>query len=690
MKKQKIKQTKVVINSKIKNWLLRHTITVFSCVLIIALGITALTYADPVTTTIGENISTNDLSVAGNVTSGTWQGSAVGTQYGGTGQDWSAVTQGNIPYFSDTGTLSNLAPGTTGQFLSQGSDGNPTWDNVTRSATFVVCANDSLNKTQCDYVCDGVDDQVEIQAAIDKGGDIYLMGGHYSKSNVSPITIGSNTSVRLAADAEIKFVDSVGDGAVMFANADADGNENIQIVGGTLNGNRANQPTGEHTAIQLTNVSNSIIDTMMINFRSYNVHEITPGVGCDINNRKAPSILSPPTNILNKMESHPLRELIDDFEDDWDVVTDTVSYDTTIKHSGTRSVKMVAVGSGGTNGAARIEKAVLPTLDESDMSHGLWVYSDNMYNVDQLNIFLRSGGSWSNYTKKHIIYGVDDRKFANNKWIFMGVKESGGSDGTPDLSAIDMIRIELKSRADTTATVWLDKLVHAPKTIAPYGMVTFVFDDAFLSGYTKAKPIFDKYDVPACSAVPVIKVGTDNHMTVSQLKELQEGGWDIIPHSVSHSYSKDGINTEDSYALIEEELIGSQNWAIKNGFRNGARFYIMPGGYYSDKYLDIIEKHFVAARGFGHYMSGESLPLFDPRVLSCRSAGSGQDAASLKTIIDEAYDEKRWLILVIHEVVDSGEPCDVAKLEELVEYVKGKNMPIITFSRMFDDVLFST
>jgi len=209
MKKQKIKQTKVVINSKIKNWLLRHTITVFSCVLIIALGITALTYADPVTTTIGENISTNDLSVAGNITSGTWQGSEIQdayiadditasnylpltggdltgdlsttgsitggtwqgtpitTQYGGTGQDWSAITQGNIPYFSDTGTLSNLAPGTTGQFLSQGSDGNPTWDNVTRSATFVVCANDSLNKTQCDYVCDGVDDQVEIQAAID-------------------------------------------------------------------------------------------------------------------------------------------------------------------------------------------------------------------------------------------------------------------------------------------------------------------------------------------------------------------------------------------------------------------------------------------------------------------------------------------------------------------------------------------
>lgn len=168
------------------NWLLKHTLTVFSCVLIVAFGIAFLSHADPVTTTIGENIATNDLSVAGNVTSGTWQGTAVGTQYGGTGQDWSAVAQGNLPYFSAEGALSNLAPGTAGQFLkSQGTGADPEWTGVTRSATFVVAANDSsaLSKQQADYVCDGVDDQVEIQAAIDAlpthGGKIILLDGLY-------------------------------------------------------------------------------------------------------------------------------------------------------------------------------------------------------------------------------------------------------------------------------------------------------------------------------------------------------------------------------------------------------------------------------------------------------------------------------------------------------------------------------
>ena len=169
------------------NWLIKHTLTVFSCVLIIVLGIAFLSQADPVTTTIGENIATNDLSVTGNVTAGTWQGTAIETQYGGTGADWSAVAQGNLPYFSAEGALSNLAPGTDGQFLkSQGDGADPAWANVTRSATFVVAADDSstLSKQQADYVCDGTDDQVEIQAAIDAlpsgGGKVVLMEGEYN------------------------------------------------------------------------------------------------------------------------------------------------------------------------------------------------------------------------------------------------------------------------------------------------------------------------------------------------------------------------------------------------------------------------------------------------------------------------------------------------------------------------------
>jgi hypothetical protein len=74
---------------------------------------------------IGGGIGLTNLNPA-EVKSGTipasvvWNGVAVGTQYGGTGQDFSAITQGKIPYFSGTGVMGTVAAGVNGQVLQSG------------------------------------------------------------------------------------------------------------------------------------------------------------------------------------------------------------------------------------------------------------------------------------------------------------------------------------------------------------------------------------------------------------------------------------------------------------------------------------------------------------------------------------------------------------------------------------------
>jgi hypothetical protein len=72
--------------------------------------------------TVSNTVTTSQLSVTstsalGTVISGVWQGNTISTQYGGTGQNWSTVAQGNIPYFSATGVMSTLVPGTPNQIL---------------------------------------------------------------------------------------------------------------------------------------------------------------------------------------------------------------------------------------------------------------------------------------------------------------------------------------------------------------------------------------------------------------------------------------------------------------------------------------------------------------------------------------------------------------------------------------------
>ncbi len=53
------------------------------------------------------------------------------TANGGTGQDWSVIARGNVPYFSAAGTLSALAPGAAGYFLrTNGAGADPSWEEV--------------------------------------------------------------------------------------------------------------------------------------------------------------------------------------------------------------------------------------------------------------------------------------------------------------------------------------------------------------------------------------------------------------------------------------------------------------------------------------------------------------------------------------------------------------------------------
>ena len=66
--------------------------------------------------------------------------------------------------------------------------------NITKGATFVVAASNSLHPEGADFICDGVNDQVQIQAAIDGlsmiGGEVQLTEGRFYIS--SPIRIVKN------------------------------------------------------------------------------------------------------------------------------------------------------------------------------------------------------------------------------------------------------------------------------------------------------------------------------------------------------------------------------------------------------------------------------------------------------------------------------------------------------------------
>jgi hypothetical protein len=69
----------------------------------------------------------SSLATIGTITSGTWNGTAIGYAYGGTGQ--TTYAKGDFLYASAANTLSKLTAGTNGQTL-QLQDGVPFWGDL--------------------------------------------------------------------------------------------------------------------------------------------------------------------------------------------------------------------------------------------------------------------------------------------------------------------------------------------------------------------------------------------------------------------------------------------------------------------------------------------------------------------------------------------------------------------------------
>ncbi len=273
-------------------WLIKHSLTVFSCVLIIVLGIAALTYADPVTTTIGENISTNSLTATGLIVNG------------------NATTTGDLDVAGDTtlatttlsgdldlsgNELKNSILEKLADFPSSPAEGQmfyntafdtpywytgSQWKGDVSGATFVVAASDSLNKEKADYICDGTADEVQIQAAIDAlpsgGGKVLLMEGAYAMNG--DISIPDYVSIVGSGSGTLINFDVIQDRG--FRNEDLiNGNHNIIIADMKIDGmDKTNDP------IEFVNSYNCQFMNLEITQGVHDGLELQGSYDCIINN----------------------------------------------------------------------------------------------------------------------------------------------------------------------------------------------------------------------------------------------------------------------------------------------------------------------------------------------------------------------------------------------------------------------
>lgn len=134
-----------------------------------------------------------------------------------------------------------------------------------REATAIVAASNSVHKNEADYVCDGTDDQVEIQSAIDSlpttGGSVYLMEGRYNINGQITITKDNVTILGSGQGSWLRLIDGYNANFTMFHIQDKN---HVKISGLKLDGNRSNNTSGSMSAVRIYDSHICTIDNCYI------------------------------------------------------------------------------------------------------------------------------------------------------------------------------------------------------------------------------------------------------------------------------------------------------------------------------------------------------------------------------------------------------------------------------------------
>lgn len=397
---------------------------------------------------------------------------------------------------------------------------------ITRSATLVVAASDSSakSKAQADYVCDGTNDEAEIQAAITAlpaiGGSILILEGNYSKGAAAGITIPSNTNIILSSGAIITLANGINADACIFTNSDAvNGNKNISITGyGILRGNEANQTTGDMFAISLTRCVDCSIDCFAEDF-TYADRQLINCTNVKFINR----FFALPDEYGKDRITLIDCQTLDGWT--WTATQCVISLDETISINGKYSIKSTV-----TAGSDRHYPIYYwtNTLDLSKYQFELYFYiPDADYNnITDIDLRIKDP-TYTNYSVCHALPHV---AHLGNGWHCASLSKGAfvNVSGFVDGEWKNVKRIDVIIKAPAESSIWLGGLFAIKMPQEGVNVVTF--DDGNLVQYTIAKKYLDKYNMPAVAYIISGRVGTQNYITWEQARLMQSCGWDISAH----------------------------------------------------------------------------------------------------------------------------------------------------------------
>lgn len=207
--------------------------------------------------------------------------------------------------------------------------------------------------------------------------------------------------------------------------------------------------------------------------------------------------------------------------------------------------------------------------------------------------------------------------------------------------------------------------------------ITFTYDDGRLNNYKLAVPLHEKYSVPANFAI-IANRALDpgqwgRHMNPHQIVDASNRGIEISSHGLNHEARFTDLNEGE----LKEEL--SRSKLILEGLvgeERPVRSICIPFSRVNDDVVDQASSYYQIVRGKENRLN-DVLDL-GTNFVNSYGLTNRSTFEEVKELVDEAVAQKKWLVLMLHGVVDTNDQGTLGRydvstglLDSILSYVRG-------------------
>ncbi|RQG95376.1 polysaccharide deacetylase family protein [Natrarchaeobius chitinivorans] len=248
-------------------------------------------------------------------------------------------------------------------------------------------------------------------------------------------------------------------------------------------------------------------------------------------------------------------------------------------------------------------------------------------------------------------------------------------EGRPDLGDVREFRLRARRRGEDEGPIecWIDDLraVERPDR----GKVVLLFDGTLESHHITALEYLDSYGFSGVEAVIPEAVGETGRLTLDQLDELVDSGWDVAARP------RTGVQSLPEFSPEEQEgMIGrTAAWLEHRGFEEGANHFLTPRNVLGTTTADLVAEYHEQAFRFGG--GPNALPVTDPHNLGFVSGAAGEETNGY---VDRAAEYGQLTVLHFEHLGDDGLSED--SFADLLEHVATRDVDVVTASELLEGV----